>query len=209
MITTAEQYNAHLHIIYNNNPPTYAALPTADNIYNVDIRTREIDAPLFLAVEKDSVSETIYFIVDRYADYMDLSTTGCIITYTSAKGITRLYAVPFYDIYSYAHQKKMIIPWNLDSGIAEEAGDVEFAIQFYKTDIRFNEKTQRDEPIISYSLNTQTAHSKILQGIESQEIEANYRLPATELQQMLQRVNDFEAYLKNEGIMPSWIILPD
>jgi hypothetical protein len=162
MITTAEQYNAHLHIIYNNNPPIYAALPTADNTYNVDIRTREIDAPLFLAVEKDSVSETIYFIVDRYADYMDLSTTGCIITYTSAKGITRLYAVPFYDIYSRANEKKMIIPWNLDSGIAEEAGDVEFAIQFYKTDIRFNEKTQRDEPIISYSLNTQTAHSKVL-----------------------------------------------
>jgi hypothetical protein len=45
MITTAEQYNASLHLLNNTNPPTYAALPTADNIYNIDIKTREIDAP--------------------------------------------------------------------------------------------------------------------------------------------------------------------
>jgi hypothetical protein len=37
MITTAEQYNANLHLINNINPPTYATLPTADNIYNIDI----------------------------------------------------------------------------------------------------------------------------------------------------------------------------
>jgi hypothetical protein len=86
MITTAEQYNANLHLIHNNNPPTYAALPTPDYIYNIDISTREIDAPKFLGVETDNVSETIYFIVDRFADYMDLSTTSCVITYINALG---------------------------------------------------------------------------------------------------------------------------
>lgn len=45
MITTAEQYNSYLHVIDNANPPVYAALPTADNIYNIDIKTREIDPP--------------------------------------------------------------------------------------------------------------------------------------------------------------------
>ena len=89
MITTAEQYNANLHLLHNTNPPTYATLPHADNIYNIDVNTREIDAPRFLAVEKDNVSETIYFIIDRYADYMDLATTSCIITYTNALGKTR------------------------------------------------------------------------------------------------------------------------
>jgi hypothetical protein len=128
MITTAEQYNANLHLIYNVNPPIYATLPTADNIYNIDINTREIDAPRFLAVEKDNISETIYFIVDRYADYMDLATTCCVITYTNAAKNTRTYAVPFYDIYTFGDNKKMIIPWCLDAGVTEAPGVVEFAL---------------------------------------------------------------------------------
>jgi hypothetical protein len=50
MITTAEQYNANLHLINNINPPTYATLPDANNIYNIDVHTREIDSPKFLSV---------------------------------------------------------------------------------------------------------------------------------------------------------------
>jgi hypothetical protein len=170
MITTAEQYNANLHLIHNINPPTYATLPTADNIYNIDVNTREINAPQFLAVEKDNISETIYFIVDRYADYMDLATTSCVITYTNAAGKSRIYAVPFYDIYSYASEKKIILPWCLDIGVAEAPGEVEFAIQFFKTVDKFNRHTQQMETDIVYSLNTQVASSTVLSGINVTEL---------------------------------------
>jgi hypothetical protein len=165
MVTTAEQYNANLHLIHNINPPTYAALPTADNIYNIDVNTREIDAPRFLAVEKDNISETIYFIIDRYADYMDLATTSCVITYTNAAGNSGMYAVPFYDIYSYASEKKMILPWCLDIGVAEAPGKVEFAIQFFKIGEVLNPKTNGMEKVLQYSLNTLPAKSEILIGI--------------------------------------------
>jgi hypothetical protein len=45
MITTADQYNSNLHLLYNTNPPAYVMLPTPDNTYNIDIKTREIEAP--------------------------------------------------------------------------------------------------------------------------------------------------------------------
>ena len=53
MITTAEQYNANLHLIHNSNPPIYAALPSADNIYNIDLKERIVNAPEILGVELD------------------------------------------------------------------------------------------------------------------------------------------------------------
>ena len=208
MVTTAERYNAYLHIIQNANPPTYAALPTANNIYNIDIKTREISAPLFLAVEKDNISETIYFIVDRYADYMDLSTTNCVITYTNALGITRVYIVPFYDIYSYASENKMIIPWNLDAGVAEAAGTVEFALQFFKVVEQFNYEKQEKEKIISYSLNTQVAQSKVLSGIQIQDIGETYKLSPTEFEQVSSRIAAVEEIFKND-YWPSWTIITE
>ncbi len=200
MITTAEQYNANLHLIHNINPPTYATLPTADNIYNVDINTREIDAPLFLAVEKDNVSETIYFIVDRYADYMDLATTSCVITYTNAAGNSRMYPVPFYDIYSYANEKKIILPWCLDIGVAEASGEVEFAIQFFKIGEVLNPKDNSVEKIIQYSLNTLPAKSKILVGIdvEHDNLSADYKLQPDQYRQLLDRINAIEGYQQDK-----------
>lgn len=128
MITTAEQYNANLHLIHNSNPPIYAALPNADNIYNIDLEERTVNAPEILGVELDHVAETLYFIVDRNAGYVDLATTSCLITYTNALGKTRFYIVPFYDIYTYKDVDKMVFPWCLDANVLEAPGMVEFSI---------------------------------------------------------------------------------
>ena len=208
MITTAEQYNANLHLIHNINPPTYATLPTADNIYNIDVNTREIDAPQFLAVEKDNISETIYFIVDRYADYMDLATTSCIITYTNAAGKSRIYTVPFYDIYSYASEKKIILPWCLDIGVAEAPGEVEFAIQFFKVGEILNPETNGMEKVVQYSLNTLPAKSKVLVGmtVENFDINSSDSVPAYAAQYLLEKINYMEQ-LHNDNYGTYWTVL--
>ena len=73
MVTTPLEYYSNLNLVLNENPPIYALLPNAEKIYNIDLNTRIIDAPEFLGVNKDHKAETIYFIVDRYNDYMDLS----------------------------------------------------------------------------------------------------------------------------------------
>ena len=177
MVTTAQEYYSKLNLILNENPPTYAVLPTAENIYNIDINTRVIDAPNFLSIEKDHKAETIYFIVDRYADYMDLATTCCLITYTNAKNQSRVYSVPFYDIYTYARDRKMLIPWCLDATVAAAAGLVHFSISFYKvgTIVDSNGISQK---ILTFNLNTLEATSKVLEGMEVDNLDSEYLLNA-------------------------------
>jgi hypothetical protein len=200
MITTAEQYNANLHILYNNNPPSYVALPKPEYTYNIDIKTREIDAPRFLAVEKDNISETIYFIIDRYADYMDLATTNCVVTYTNAENKTRQYLVPFYDIYTYSRLKKMIIPWCLSADVTKVPGEVEFAIQFFKVEESDSLDQNDRTSILSYSLNTLPAKSKVLAGIKEKFPSSGYKINASEYEELIGKINDINAHINNENI---------
>ena len=194
MITTAEEYNKNLHLINNPNPPAYATLPSADNIYNIDVVTREIDAPKFLSVQKDHKSETIYFIIDRFVDYMDLATTCCAITYTNlTANRSRIYTVPFYDIYSYAKENKMVFPWCLDANVAQEKGKVEFAIQFYKVGEVPDEQNGGLKKILTYSLNTLPAKSEVLAGIQMKDTDESYLLEATQYQDLDARLSRLEA----------------
>jgi hypothetical protein len=104
MVTTAQEYFANLDLLQNVNQPAYALLPSAENIYHIDVNSRIIDTPKFLSVERDYKSETIYFAIDRFVDYMDLAQTCCIIQFNNANKDqgTRFYRVPFYDIYKLA-----------------------------------------------------------------------------------------------------------
>lgn len=206
MITTAEQYNANLHLIYNVNPPTYALLPTADNIYNIDLQTREIDAPKFLAVEKDHASETIYFIVDRYADYMDLATTSCVITYTNAKGRSKIYRVPFYDIYTFSQENKIILPWVLDIDLAEAPGEVEFSVQFFKIGTEINSDNNEEKLVFKYNLNTRPAKSMVLTGMTVKEFSEGYELNPSQYIELVDTIARIENdYIKDYATY--WTIL--
>jgi len=48
-------------------------VPSNARIYNVDLNTRIIDAPEYLSVQHEHYAETVYFLVDRYYDSMDLA----------------------------------------------------------------------------------------------------------------------------------------
>lgn len=99
MITTAEEYQKYLWQLQDQNKPVSAILlPSDENIYEINLNTRTINAPEFLSVRKDHAAETVYFLVDRYYDNMDLSRTSCVIQYKNAAGEERFFPVPFYDI---------------------------------------------------------------------------------------------------------------
>ena len=155
MVTTAQEYFANLGLLQNVNQPAYALLPSAENIYHIDVNTRTIDAPKFLSVEKDYKSETIYFAIDRYVEYMDLAQTCCIIQYNNAnsKEGTRFYPVPFYDVYKLAHADKIVFPWCLDANVTNTAGKIEFSIRFFKIGEKINDRNEV-ERILTYNLNT-------------------------------------------------------
>ena len=171
MITTPEEYYAQLHLIQTQNPPKLAILPTAEKTYDINLDIREINSPKFLSIEHDHQSETIYFKIDRFYDYMDLATTACIIQYINAKGEPRIYAVPFYDITTCAEESKMLFPWCIDGGATAAAGKVEYSIRFYKLD--------KEGKNFIYNLNTKTTSSEVLYGMNVQELTGDYDLTAS------------------------------
>lgn len=107
-ITTAEEYNASLWRIEDNNTPIKAILlPSDEVIYNINLDTRIIETPSFLGVTKDQNAETIYFLVDRFFGEIDLATTACFVQYINENNpdINKragFYPVPFYDISTYS-----------------------------------------------------------------------------------------------------------
>ena len=160
MITTPQEYYAYLHQIQSNNPPTLALIPNREKIYEINLNDRTVETPEFLSVEKDHASETVYFIVDRYYDYVDLSQMICVIHYVNATGEAKIYPVPFYDVQTYSKDRKMLIPWNIGAGATAAAGTIKYSIRFY----RLNELGTAFE----YNLNTLTMYSKILHGMDAQ-----------------------------------------
>lgn len=196
MVTTADEYFGKLHLTLNENPPAYARLPSAENIYNIDAKTRVVDAPEFLGVERDHKSEVIYFVIDRKVDYMDLSQTCCVINYVNdVTNMARSYIVPFYDIYTLATEGKMLVPWNLDATALSAAGPVKFQIHFYKVGTKVNEKNGETEKILTYSLNTRPAASKVLPGMEyKKEQDTEYLINAKEFQILSDEINRVAQY---------------
>ena len=113
MIVSMDEYYKYLAYIQANNRPTIAVLPSTEKVYDIDLKTRQIETPEYLSVEHDHKSETVYFKVDRFYDYMDLAQTTCIIQYIAADQKARIYVVPFFDITTYVKEDKMLINFSL------------------------------------------------------------------------------------------------
>lgn len=159
MVSTAEEYFANLFKIKGSyNPPSLAViLPRSENIYKIDLNSRTVEAPEYLSVLNDHNSETIYFIMNRFFDSMDMSTTTCVIQYINALGEGRLYVVPFYDIETYHATDQMLIPWCIEGEATKAAGEVTYSIRFFQVDATGK--------YIVYNLNTIPSVSKVLNGI--------------------------------------------
>ena len=187
MIISTEEYYKYLAYIQSNNRPTIAILPSSEKVYNIDLKTRQIETPEYLSVEHDHKSETVYFKVDRFFDYMDLSQTVCIVQYVTADNKARIYAVPFYDVTSYADEEKMLIPWCIDGGATAVAGTVQYSIRFYKVD--------EVEQQFIYNLNTRPTKSKVLYGMDVQKINHDYDLAPTVYDEIIQKLDEFSEAL--------------
>ena len=125
--------NEFLYEIASQNSPNIVELPGAKkNMYEVNLSTREINSPKFLSINAEHKAEVVYFVMDRFYDYMDLINTTCVIQYIAPDNKPYVYVVPFYDIYTFRHLNKMIIPWNIDGAATQTSGLVKYSIRFYK-----------------------------------------------------------------------------
>ena len=139
--------------------PETIIMPTSQKLYEVDLSTRTISGPETLSVQSDHYAETVYFIMDRFYDNMDLAQINCVVQYVS-NGESYVYAVPFCDVTTY--EGKMIIPWTISLSATKNSGSVRYFINFYLI-----EKDTNGEAKIIYSLNTRSTTSNILQTITS------------------------------------------
>lgn len=159
MITSNEEYLAFLSSISESTPKVLQMrLPTTEPIYSVDLNSRSISAPPFIGVAGDHEAEIIFFEVDRFYDYIDLSDTLGLISFTNAKKEEFWYIIPFYDITSV--RGKMIFPWVIQAPAALYGGTVTFAIKFFK----INPLTHK----LLFELNTTQATTKVLVGWSDQ-----------------------------------------
>ncbi len=211
MSIIAEQtFLSHLYEIQNQNPPSYVLFPDIKQTYDIDLSSRTVEAPPLLSVSKDHQSETIYFKVDRFRDYMDLSNTTCVIQYITPDNNTHLYVVPFYDVLTFKSEDKMIIPWCVDGNVTKFAGDIRFSIRFFiakQQEIEVEEVNAQGESVISkriqhilvYNLTTLPARSRVLEGMEVSKLESNFDMSAQEYEYLLSLINS----IKREGVY--WI----
>lgn len=177
-------YKSLLYEIQNASTqgPTVDTIIVPSNIllYNIHLDTREIDAPEYLSVQHEHYAETVYFVVDRYYDNMDLAQTTCVVQYVTPDNESYIYAVPFCDTVTFPD--KIIIPWCISGSATALSGTVKYIVRFYKIDeqsvIGENNEYDPSGAEFSYSLSTKPASSKVMYGLPIEGIldEENYHI---------------------------------
>lgn len=214
MITISTEYYRNLfRIQQDHNLPSLAVLlPSTENIYELDLNSRKIEAPEFLGTDTEHAAEVIYFKCDRFFDYMDLASCAIIIQYRTQKFNTQtrkteykygIYAVPFVDVATCSLENKMLIPWCVDGNVTAQAGEVTFSIRFYKID----ENAER----LQYSLTTLEAKSQVLDTMDAlrdgadhpeSDVSEQFVFQPSEIEQVWFRLAELEKHNDLE-----WIVL--
>lgn len=150
--------------------------PSDDQIVDIDLNTREINAPKFLSVQYDHNAEIIYFRCNRYYDNMDLAKTVCVIQYLNAEHVdpesgekTRdagIFWVPYYDIYHSTPTEEnpdyseptLLIPWSVGGLATAYEGTVTYSVRFYRL--------SEDKTTYLYNMSTKPAKGDVLWGID-------------------------------------------
>lgn len=127
--------------------------PITEEVMSIDLLTRQINnLSTFknIIVKGDHLAETIFFIVDRYADGLDLSQHKCYVKYINAMnryGESEVFVAELLDT-------TIKFGWTIDNNITIKEGKVVFTVQF---------ETVRDG--VQYQLQTQPSTLTITPGL--------------------------------------------
>lgn len=196
-VIAESDFQSQLYLIQSQNPPSLVLFPETKRIYDIDLDTREIAGPELLSVSRDHKAETIYFRVDRFRDYMDLSNTACVIQYVTPDKQMHLYPVPFYDILTEKSKQKMIFPWCIDGAATSQQGIVSYSVRFFVVEERSGEYKYL------YNLGTTPTSGEVLYGMEVSELSKDFDIDATAYEQLLGLISE----IKRDGVY--WDILDD
>ena len=139
----------------------YTILPIDEGIFDINANTRAIEVPAEfkngISVQGDELAEVLYFRIDRFYDAMDLDTADIYIQWKAADGSTGVSTPWVVDIES--QPNKIIFGWAISSAITGTAGNIEFAVRFYRTD-------GGDLSKLIYSFATLTQTGKVLNSLD-------------------------------------------
>ena len=174
-------YKNLLSVIHNASASSSSDIivPSNKQLYPINLDTREIEGPETLSVQSEHYAETVYFIVDRYYDRMDLAQTNCVVQYITDTG-SYVYAVPFCDITTYAagyseedSSAKIIIPWSISASATKKAGIIKYIVRFYLIDettvIDVDDQGIPLNAQFAYSLSTLPAQATILKTLPAED----------------------------------------
>lgn len=186
-------------------------LPKDTKIYNIDLDTREIEAPEVLSVQSDHYAETFYFLVDRYYDNMDLAQTNCIIQYVIGDQ-SYVYAVPYCDVTTF--EGKILIPWIISASATQSGGTVKYFVRFYLTKGSLTEdpETKESQAHFIYSLSTLPAKSTILKTLPQDSFiqeDDILKLKFNEKEMDLSPQNEFQETLVTLGLPERYLEIVD
>ena len=174
----------------NNNKNYYCKiwgryLPMAQNesVYQIDLNTRKINAPSFIAIEDDHLADIIWFETDRFYDSIDLFSGNCFIQYINATDKKKyFYNSPIVISSGLTGNEKILIPWEISQHVTKTAGTIEFSIQFFKL--------STDEEHFDYILNTIPVKVKVLSTLKGENIlEENNDFIAGQFEQLYSLYN--------------------
>lgn len=141
---------------------TTVNMPSDKQFYEIDLSSRTINGPATISVQGEHYAETIYFLVDRFYDNMDLAQTNCVVHYV-INDKSYVYAVPFCDVRSY--DGKIIIPWSISMSATQKSGTIQYFVRFYLID----DSENTENPQYIYNLNTRPATSRILTTLSQED----------------------------------------
>ena len=144
----------------NGEGKKYLRLPLDEPMFEIDANTRKIDVPNEfksngLSVQGDHLAETVYFVIDRYFDYMDLNNTNVTINWKmgAETGKTKKFTMSTDVI-----PGSIVFGWPIDNIITQKSGTLTFAVEF-------NRKDNGEEGNVLYDFNTLPATVNIKDGL--------------------------------------------
>lgn len=189
----------------------YVVLPLDEEPFEINANARTINIPASFkkngaGVQGDHTAETVYFIIDRYFDNVDLAEEDIFIAIQwegAKKEDTGFDLAVFKDTVSI--QNKIIFGWVLNDQITRNPGNIKFAVHFFKGIL---DEASGKIKEVKYSFNTLTAQIAINKAFDFDVSSFDPNQNPSQL--ILDRLTNSKADGAVEALYPIYIInLPE
>lgn len=164
-------YFAHMQELVSLRP-SYVLIPSDEEPFEINANTRDIKVPTSsfgkcAGVVGDNMCEIITFTIDRYFDYVDLANANICIQWKlpaapgeeAEEGISH---IGLRDLITTSG--KIRFGWPLTKELTKNAGNITFAVRFYKEKVVADEAGENKTQFV-YLFNTKTATIPIIAGL--------------------------------------------